>query len=146
VDTYGAGWDLVQCEHPENIVVHGNVNSRGCLDMISQSKISINVMPWFKNGAHDRVFNSMLNGAAVVSDPSIYLESCFDKSSILFYDLKQLKTKEGCEKLGNDVKELLADKDRLEQMISNAYRICENSHTWACRTNQFIDNCLNLMV
>jgi hypothetical protein len=146
VDTYGAGWDLVQCEHPENIVVHGNVNSRGCLDMISQSKISINVMPWFKNGAHDRVFNSMLNGAAVVSDPSIYLESCFDDASILFYDLKQLKTKEGCEKLGNDVKELLSDKDRLEQMIANAYTICENSHTWACRTNQFIDNCLGLMV
>ncbi len=146
VDTYGAGWDLVECRHPENIVFHGCVNSQGCLDMISQSVLSVNVMPWFKNGAHDRIFNSMLNGAAVLSDKSKYLTDCFDNNSIQFYDLKQLRTKEGCEAFGESVKDLLADRERLEHMISKAYGICVDNHTWAARTNHFIDNCLELMV
>lgn len=146
IDTYGAGWDMADCAHPENIIVHGNVNSRECLDMISQSKISVNVMPWFKNGAHDRIFNSMLNGAAVVSDSSAYLDKCFDDDSILFYKLNDLRSKDGCEALGESVKKLLADKDRLVSMTANAYRICADKHTWASRTNQFIDNCISLMV
>ena len=62
VHTFGAGWDMLECRHPENIITAGNVSSQECLDMISRSKISVNVMPWFKQGAHDRVFNSMLNG------------------------------------------------------------------------------------
>lgn len=42
--------------------------------MLADAKVSLNVMPWFKDGAHDRVFNSILNGAVCVTDPSRYLE------------------------------------------------------------------------
>ena len=67
---FGAGWDSLDCKHPENIVNGKVLDSLGCLQQISKSKVSLNVMPWFKDGAHDRVFNSMLNGAVSVSDGS----------------------------------------------------------------------------
>lgn len=146
VNTYGAGWDLVECRHPENIIKAGNVSSRECLDMISQAKISINVMPWFKSGAHDRIFNSMLNGAAVVSDTSSYLDKIFDRDSISFYRLTDIKTTEGCRELAESVKALLADKGRLESMIDRGYGICSADHTWARRTDEFIDNSMSLMI
>ena len=62
IHTYGEGYNYIECNYHENIIEHGGVDSKVCLDMISQAKISLNVMPWFKKGAHDRVFNTMLNG------------------------------------------------------------------------------------
>lgn len=48
-------------------------------------------MPWFKQGAHDRVFNSMLNGAVCVTDTSGYLKDNFiDGENIIFIILKIL--------------------------------------------------------
>ena len=88
VNTYGEGYNYIVCEHPENIIQHGSANSQQCLDNISQAKISLNVMPWFKKGAHDRVFNSCLNGAVCLTDSSSYLDEIFtDGKDILFYDL-----------------------------------------------------------
>ena len=68
--------------------MHGGDNSQKCHDMLSQSKISLNVMPWFKNGIHDRIFNSCLNGAVSLSDSSIYIDELFtDRQNIILYDL-----------------------------------------------------------
>ena len=93
VHTYGEGYNYIECQHPENIIQHGSANSQQCLDKISQAKISLNVMPWFKDGAHDRVFNSCLNGAVSLTDSSRYLDEIFtDDENILFYDLNMLRS------------------------------------------------------
>lgn len=91
VHCFGAGWDRLECNHPENIV-NGNVlESFGCLQQISKAKVSLNVMPWFKDGAHDRVFNSMLNGAVCVTDWSKYMtEILQDGKDVIFYELDDL--------------------------------------------------------
>ncbi|MEI3201212.1 MAG: hypothetical protein V8S21_04415 [Lachnospira eligens] len=60
--------------------------------MISQAKISLNVMPWFKKGAHDRVFNTMLNGGVALTDTSLFYENTFaDGENVLFYSLEDLR-------------------------------------------------------
>ena len=49
-------------------------------------------MPWFKNGIHDRIFNSCLNGAVSLSDSSIYIDELFtDRQNIILYDLNMLR-------------------------------------------------------
>lgn len=73
VDVFGKGWDELTCGHPENMILHPQTTSEECLKAIAASKISLNVMPWFKDGAHDRVFNSILNGTVSVTDTSKYL-------------------------------------------------------------------------
>jgi len=134
VHTYGAGWRLLECAKPENIITAGNVDSQTCLDKISQSKISVNVMPWFKNGAHDRIFNSMLNGAAVLSDVSVFLKECFaDKSDILFFTLQNI------EAVGDCVKEALSDLNKLQSMVDRAYEQCAQKHTWKERCHLLLD-------
>ena len=81
----------MECKHPENIQKGDLLDSLGCLQQISRAKISLNVMPWFKDGAHDRVFNSMLNGAVCLSDGSRYLDECLkDGEDYVKYDLADL--------------------------------------------------------
>ena len=138
VNTYGEGYNYIVCEHPENIIQHGSANSQQCLDNISQAKISLNVMPWFKKGAHDRVFNSCLNGAVCLTDSSSYLDEIFtDGKDILFYDLNMLKDYEMSgydykviEPMIKRVRELLMDDTALQSIADNAYELCRVEHTW----------------
>lgn len=125
---FGAGWDRLSCRHPENII-NGNVlDSLGCLQQISRSKLSLNVMPWFKDGAHDRVFNSMLNGAVSVSDNSKYMDEILtDGKDYIRYDLGKL------EELPGKVEEILSDREKWEYIVENGYRLAAKGHTWADR-------------
>lgn len=133
VHTFGAGWNLLECSHPENIIMAGSVDSLECLDMISQSKLSINVMPWFKNGAHDRIFNSMLNGAVSVSDTSRYLlEEFKDNENIIFYSLNNIDA------LGERMAELLKNSDKMQNIADKAYEKCKASHTWEKRVDELL--------
>lgn len=84
-------------------------------------------MPWFRDGAHDRIFNSILNGALCVTDHSIYLDEIFTGDEVGFFDIGKL------EELPDMVKELLADENRMQQMADEARKKVEKDHTWAAR-------------
>ena len=125
---FGAGWDCLPCEHPENII-NGNVlDSLGCLQQISRSKISLNVMPWFKDGAHDRVFNSMLNGAVCAGDSSKYMDEILkDGKDYVRYDLARLN------ELPGKITDVLEDREKWESIASCGYNRAAKRHTWADR-------------
>lgn len=128
VHCFGAGWDQLDCRHPENII-NGNVlDSLGCLQQISRSRLSLNVMPWFKDGAHDRVFNSMLNGAVSLSDSSRYMDEILeDGKHFVRYDLAKL------EELPEKAEQILSDKEKWEYLVGQGYRMANRGHTWAHR-------------
>ena len=131
VHVFGKGWNLLDCEHPENIIDGDSLDSLGCLEKISQTKISLNVMPWFKDGAHDRIFNSMLNGAVCLTDGSIYLqEELEDEVDVKFYSLKEI------DKLPGLVQTLLDHPDRMKNIIKPGFLKAEVAHSWACRAEQ----------
>lgn len=134
VHVYGGGWNLLECKHPENIILSKPVQSYGCLKAISDGKISLNVMPWFKDGAHDRIFNSILNGAVSLSDDSKWLrENLEDRKEIVYYSLS-----EPCQ-LPFIVNELLNDTERMEEIIQNGYKNASTYHTWKCRAETLND-------
>ena len=141
VNVFGAGWNALDCKHPENIINGGGVNSRKCLEAINQSKISLNVMPWFKDGAHDRIFNSMLNGAVSLSDDSIYLKEQFcDRKDIKFFNLAHI------DKISYMTQEILKDEDWMVEMANNGRIKAQNSHSWECRANtidEMIRKCMD---
>lgn len=128
VHVYGAGWELLECTHPENLIIYGPKNSLGCLEAIADGKISLNVMPWFKDGAHDRIFNSMLNGALCLSDDSTWLrKNLKDRTEIVYYSLSEI------EKLPDIVEGLLKNPEYTGEIIQNGYRKAKALHTWECR-------------
>ena len=88
----------------------------------------MNVMPWFKDGAHDRVFNSMLNGAVCVSDGSRYMDEILeDGKDYIKYDLAALT------ELPGKIEELLVNRDQWERIVASGYKKAADGHTWADR-------------
>ncbi|MDE5938994.1 MAG: glycosyltransferase [Lachnospiraceae bacterium] len=128
VHVFGDGWDLLECRRPENLMIMNNLNSEGCLKKLCQTKLSLNVMPWFKNGAHDRIFNSMLNGAVCLTDSSVYLDEILhDGKDCSLYSLAEM------EGLPETAKKLLSDPDRMQAVADGGYELAQAGHTWAHR-------------
>lgn len=132
VDVVGRGWDeLEDVVRLENLCIHPQTDSVSCLRMIQKSKISLNVMPWFKDGAHDRVFNSILNGTICLSDRSKYLcEQLEEGEGICYYDLDRL------EELPAKVNQLLQEESKMQEMLSSGNAKVQDRHTWAKRAEQ----------
>lgn len=134
VDVVGKGWEKLPVKHPENLVFHPLTDSLTCLQLLQQSKVSLNVMPWFKDGAHDRVFNSILNGAVCVSDTSRYLcNELKEGEGICYYELSQI------EKLPELVEKLLAHEENLSELVSRGKDIVREKHTWAVRARKIAE-------
>ena len=133
VDVFGKGWDELGCEKPENLCIHSQITSEECLKQIRQSKISLNVMPWFKDGAHDRVFNSILNGAVCVSDKSKYMcEELAEGEGVCYFDLKDL------ESLPQKMQDLLQNDSKMQEILEKGMMKVQKYHTWDARAKEIV--------
>ena len=129
VHVVGKGWEeLEDVRHPECLKLHPQTDSVTCLEMLADAKVSLNVMPWFKDGAHDRVFNSILNGAVCVTDPSCYLEEELHEGEGVCYVALQ-----DMDALPEKVKDLLQNDSWRNEIVRRGRAIVEQKHTWAQR-------------
>jgi spore maturation protein CgeB len=90
-------------------------------------------MPWFKDGAHDRIFNAMLQGCAVVTDSSRYLDEILtDGENAILYSLEER------ENLPEIIREKLRSPARLSDIASQGYCTAQGAHTWAHRAEYIL--------
>ncbi len=128
VHIFGDDWSRLSLKHPENIIDHRPTDSYGCLKAIADSKVSVNVMPWFKDGAHDRIFNTMANGAICATDSSAFLDKLLiDGTNCLRYDLNEVDT------LPERIEQLFSDPAKMEAISEAGYRLTMEGQTWAHR-------------
>lgn len=127
VTVFGSGWD--RCEWESTNVIYGGVLPPvQILELMNQSKIVLNTMTWFKRGAHDRVFNGMLAGAAVVSDQSEYLQEQFTNGEQLqIFSLREMKD------MAEAVKMLLSNVNCAQNMADCGYQQAKKQHMWKNR-------------
>ena len=93
----------------------------------------LNTMTWFKRGAHDRIFNGMLAGAAVVSDTSQYMQEHFTSGSQLqLFSLKNLN------EMSRRVRYLLEDTDEAQCMADCGYQSALEHHMWKNRLEELM--------
>lgn len=128
VHVFGSGFERIPSRKPENIISCGQVRSAVCLRKMAKARVSLNIMPWFKDGAHDRVFSAALNGAVNLTDGSGYLHEVFSGTEdVCFYELGRM------DRLPELAERLLSDHDLLDSMAERAYDAAK-IHTWAERT------------
>ncbi len=131
ITVYGAGYDELPCRHSENIINMGNVDSVQCLKAIADSRVSLNIMPWFKRGGHDRVYNTMLNGAICLSDRSEALSRQFmDMEDIAFFDIKDM------ESLIRKYELLIGRPGRMMDIAQKGYENAKAHHSWYSRAQE----------
>lgn len=134
VTAYGVGWN--QCEWSDNpyLTYGGKVLAPQILPLMNDSKVVLNTMTWFKAGAHDRIFNGMLAGAAVVTDDSAYLNREFvDGKEMVMFSLKDIRT------LPERVYRLFGHMEEAQHMADCGYLAAKERHTWKNRADWILE-------
>lgn len=134
VTAYGTGWN--QCEWSDNphLTYGGKVLAPQILPLMNDSKIVLNTMTWFKAGSHDRVFNGMLAGAAVVTDDSTYMRREFtDGRELVMFSLQDLAT------LQERVFDLFGHISHMQEMADCGYHAASEHHTWKNRAEYLVE-------
>lgn len=134
VTVYGQGWEQCEWADNRNLTCGGVVSPQEIVRKMSDTKLVLNTMTWFKDGTHDRVFNGMLAGAGVVSDTSIYMEEKFtDGEEIAFFTLPEIG------RLPALVRGLLEEPQRLERMAAAGCEKAQREHTWEERAKRIVE-------
>lgn len=133
IHVYSNSWENAPFAKHPCLIIHPALDSKSSLTVMQQSKISLNIMSWHKDGLTERVLNAMLCQSVLVSDKSKILEEEFStKTAAVLFDLAQLS------KLPEQIKSLLADEDTMNLFASNGYQAAKTHHLWLHRARQLL--------
>lgn len=132
LDIFGDGWEVADLPHGAKL--HGAIAYEGMLQVMAEAKVVVNDEAVFNDGAHDRVFTAMLNGAVVVSEYSAYLAEEFVQNRDIFMF--------GWQDIGEQLQvipHLLSDDGYREGIVCSAYGRTINRHTWRHRAERLLE-------
>lgn len=133
---YGAGWENCAWINRPNVHYKGRVAAEEIVEQMQDAKIVLSTMTWFKDGTHDRVFNGMLQGAAVVSDTSVYMKEEFcgflstgqtDTRELVMFELPEISS------LPAQMTALLENDSLLQDIADRGFQKAKEKHTWRNR-------------
>lgn len=115
----------------KNVTIHPSVPFPKAMEILRQSKIVLNSMPFFRNGTHERIFTGLGSGCAVLSSESLYLRSQFNENEgLLFY---QSKDRAVANRIVND---WLQDDEKRSAAAAAGRQKVLTHHTWDTRVEQ----------
>lgn len=133
IDIYGVGWDDWAHKY-QNINYHEVGTVENTLDLLTKTKLCLNINNSFVAGGHERVFNAMINGAAVVSDKSLFYNQEFEEGKdIISYSFTKL------DELPNQIHNYLNDTQKLWNIAKNAQKKVNEKFTWEHKARQIIE-------
>ncbi len=131
---FGDSWkNSLLCKYP-SLICHEQAIGEQALEVYGNSKLTLNIMTWHKDGFTERIANAMLQKSVVVTDWTCYLENNFtDDQEIIIFKLDQLRG------LPQRISRLLADDGRRKGMAEQAYQKAVKYHTWERRAKQLFN-------
>lgn len=124
----GNGWRKSPLSDFPQIKMIDDISFFDTFTLFRQSKITLNLLPEFKNGTHDRVYSSMLNHSLCLTDTSPLLARQFkDGQEICFYDTKDTDA------LADKIRGLLSCPEKLFTISQNGYLKAKENHSWSSR-------------
>ncbi len=137
VHVFGNGWnDDDDYRFSDNIHFYGRIPLLELMEKIGLAKISLNFIPWFKNGCSEKNFDAMLNGCLCVSDRSGYLEERYtDGRNIVYFDLNNPA------QMASDIQWLLNNPSQAESIAKKGYETAAKFDTW----NNRFENVFNVI-
>lgn len=132
VHIFGGGWNKFCCNHPENLILHEGYGDTS-LQMLADTKISLNIMPWFRGGIQERNIAAMLAGAVSLTDSSTYIEEQFqDGEDLVLYSLKQM------DQIPAIIRSILKDEEKAAAIAEAGYQKALQQHTWQHRVGEML--------
>ena len=133
IHVFSETWKQAPFADHKCLICHSELDARKSLTIMQQSRLSLNIMSWHKDGLTERVLNAMLCQSVVLSDKSTTLEQDFmDGKDLILFDLTKL------EELPSLVNNLLSDHEKLQQIALSGYRKAKQNHLWEHRAEQLL--------
>ena len=124
----GNGWRKSPLAHFSNVRIIDDISFWDTFLLFRKSKITLNLLPEFKNGTHDRIYSSILNHSLCLTDSSPLLESQLkDNRELIYYDTQNP------DRLTGQIFDLLSSPKRMEEISQNGYFCAKESHSWQSR-------------
>lgn len=118
----------------EHLIIHSDVSFEDGVEVMADSKISLNIMSWHKGGMTERIANAMLAGSICVTDTTSYIKKHFtDGKDIVFFSLEDIYS------LPQKIKNLLTDINTASKIAEKGKENALKRHTWLNRASDFID-------
>lgn len=126
IHVLGKGWENHPCAKADNLhILSGRIDLADTFDYMRDARINLNVMPWFKEGTHDRIFNTMLRHSICLTDSSTWINRHYeDCKDIVLYDLRQL------DRLPEIADYWLNHPAEAQSLIEKAYEKTAANYTW----------------
>ena len=93
------------------------------IEVMADSKVVLNVMPWFKDGSHERIAMGSMNGAVCVTDASKYVREIWGETGVVYYDWRKP------DELVKKLRKLSENKIEAERIAAEGQRIAEENMT-----------------
>lgn len=133
IDIYGDNWDQFECNNKEYLRLHEPLDYMDTVEVMCNTKVSLNSIPSFKAGGHERIFTAMLNGALCVTDSNEWLEMQFqDGEEIVYY------TNDRIQSVASAIIYYLEDEEEAMRITENAYRMAKEKYTWEVRAKELL--------
>lgn len=145
ITLYGAGWENCEWIGRSNVFYGGKISANDVVAKMADTKIVLSTMTWFKDGTHDRVFNGMLQGAVTASDTSLYMKEEFcgaiseggeDRREMILFELGEIEC------LPGQIRELLENPWKAQQIADRGYAKAKAHHTWQARAMELDEELL----
>jgi spore maturation protein CgeB len=134
VDVFGDSWKKSPYADNKNLIIHDDIDFEKGLDIMAQSRISLNVMSWHKGGMTERIANAMLNYSVCVTDETSYINRHFVAGeNIVTFNLDNI------DKLPDKIRTVLQDENLQKYIEKNAYKKALSEHTWDNRSGYFMN-------
>lgn len=118
---------------PSNIVLHPAVSYQESLEILKQSKICLNSSPMFKRGTHERIFNGLMCGCAVVTTENGWISDNFSiGEEISVYRPRHW------EGINEQINDLLAHPEKLARQAAAGRAKVLQHHTWDHRVEELL--------
>lgn len=120
----GGGWDIFAADDRKNVTVLPGCSFVEVFSYMEQSKITLNVMPWFKAGTHDRIFNSLMHYSCPLTDESSWLlKNLIPDEECAYYSLQRL------DELPGKVYDLLLHPEKMERIVDHGRKKASENYT-----------------
>jgi glycosyltransferase involved in cell wall biosynthesis len=133
IDIYGIGFEDWAKKY-KNIKYYEAGTVENTLDLLTKTKLCLNINNSFVAGGHERVFNSMINGAPVITDKSLFYDKEFEEGKdIITYSWTDLS------RLPEKVNNYLNNTEALWNISKNARKKVQEKYTWEHKARQIIE-------
>ncbi len=127
------GWSYYVGSQP-NVTLHDSVSFEDSYAIMKQCKICLNSNPFFKNGSHERVFNSYVLGAVPLTSDNLFMREQFEVGNeILLHQNRELDL------VNAQVNDLLANETKRQEMANRGRDKVLQHHTWDKRAEQVLE-------